>query len=522
MEPTFRQSMDWLHTWVGVLLGGLLFAIFWMGTLSVFDKEIDRWMAPMTRLALPESPISLDALRPSLDAASAAKAPFWYVVRPTDRQPAVTVAYKDNATLIRRYLDPVSKIELSDPGTLAGTGFLYPFHYMLHIRFAQMGSWLVGLAGMAMLALCVSGIVIHRKIFADFFTFRPEKQSRRAILDLHNVTGVIGLPFHIVITLSGLIIFYSFYIPSGWRTIYEDQQAFNADAFSTYSRERSNQPSSFLASLDAMTVEAERLWSGETPTSIAVYHPGDAAAYVAIRRPYDARVTAVGDVAYFDAATGTLLHEWSAHRPVTTAQRFIAGLHLIQFRHWTLRWIYFALGLSGCVMIATGFLFWLESRRKKHAQFALPGVRIVEGLTIGSTVGIVFATLAFFVTNRLLPLGTTFAGYERAALEAWAFYLVWIATFAHAWLRPARAWIEQCWSIAAFAVAAVVLNWITTGDHLVRSLAHRHLWPIAGMDLMLLMAAVIAALTARKLQRRAAGASASAANVRGAELHPAE
>ncbi len=41
MEPTFRASMGWLHTWAGVVLGGLLFAIFWMGTLSVFDREID-------------------------------------------------------------------------------------------------------------------------------------------------------------------------------------------------------------------------------------------------------------------------------------------------------------------------------------------------------------------------------------------------------------------------------------------------------------------------------------------------
>ncbi len=48
MEPTFRASLNWLHTWAGVVLGGVLFAIFWMGTLSVFDREIDRWMAPMT------------------------------------------------------------------------------------------------------------------------------------------------------------------------------------------------------------------------------------------------------------------------------------------------------------------------------------------------------------------------------------------------------------------------------------------------------------------------------------------
>jgi uncharacterized iron-regulated membrane protein len=46
VEASFRASMNWLHTWLGVVLGGLLFAIFWMGTLSVFDREIDRWMAP--------------------------------------------------------------------------------------------------------------------------------------------------------------------------------------------------------------------------------------------------------------------------------------------------------------------------------------------------------------------------------------------------------------------------------------------------------------------------------------------
>ena len=51
--------------------------------------------------------------------------------------------------------------------------------------------WLVGLAGMAMLALCVSGVIIHRKIFVDFFTFRSGSKPRRLILDLHNVTGVL-------------------------------------------------------------------------------------------------------------------------------------------------------------------------------------------------------------------------------------------------------------------------------------------------------------------------------------------
>ena len=236
MGPTFRQSMDWLHTWADVVLGGLLFAIFWMGTLAVFDEEIDRWMIPKTRLATPEEPLSLDALRPSLDEAAAAKSLFWSVVLPTDRQPAMRAVFRDGAENRIRYIDPATGAALADPGTLAGSRFLYPFHFMLHIRFERIGYWLVGLAAMAMLALCVSGVVIHRKLFADFFTFRAQRQPRRMLLDLHNVTGVLGLPFHVVITLSGLIVFYTIHFPSGWQATYPDRQTFNADAFDFFSR----------------------------------------------------------------------------------------------------------------------------------------------------------------------------------------------------------------------------------------------------------------------------------------------
>ena len=63
-------------------------------------------------------------------------------------------------------------------------------------------------------------------------------------------------------------------------------------------------------------------------------------------------------------------------------------------------------------------------------------------------------------------------------------------------------WREQTWAIAVMAVAAVALNWITTGDHLLSTLS-RGYWPVAGIDLFLLGSAVIAVLTARKLGQRA-------------------
>lgn len=70
----------------------------------------------------------------------------------------------------------------------------------------------------------------------------------------------------------------------------------------------------------------------------------------------------------------------------------------------------------------------------------------------------------------------------------------------HVLARAALRFLEE--AIVVLALLAVALNWIKTGDHLARSLAHRHLWPIAGMYLLLLVGAVTAGITAHRLHGR--------------------
>ena len=45
-QASLTQSMSELHTWAGLVLGWVLFAIFLTGTLAVFDKELNWWMQP--------------------------------------------------------------------------------------------------------------------------------------------------------------------------------------------------------------------------------------------------------------------------------------------------------------------------------------------------------------------------------------------------------------------------------------------------------------------------------------------
>ena len=47
---SLRIAMTWLHTWCGLWASWILFAIFFTGTLGVFDAAITRWMKPEQQL----------------------------------------------------------------------------------------------------------------------------------------------------------------------------------------------------------------------------------------------------------------------------------------------------------------------------------------------------------------------------------------------------------------------------------------------------------------------------------------
>ncbi|PSJ20495.1 hypothetical protein CVH10_17265, partial [Halomonas sp. ND22Bw] len=46
VKGSLRQSMAWIHGWLGLIAGWLLFAMFLTGTASYFRPEITRWMQP--------------------------------------------------------------------------------------------------------------------------------------------------------------------------------------------------------------------------------------------------------------------------------------------------------------------------------------------------------------------------------------------------------------------------------------------------------------------------------------------
>jgi uncharacterized iron-regulated membrane protein len=535
----FRLSMAWLHTWFGLVLGFVLMVVFFFGSLSVFDREIDRWAIPESRFApqpmpsfdkmllpafqdMKPTPQSIEQARGRVNGPLVESFPVVknWAAYTTHRDPVLSLfsSYElpnakdpEDGVFGTRTIDPRSGKSLPDDHLKIGSQFFYPLHYSLQLEWMNLGYFIVGFAALIMLVALVSGVVMHRKIFRELFTFRPKKHTQRSALDLHNLTGVVALPFHFIFAFSGLVIFGSIYFPvtetqlHPLHELHEKHEALETGL--PHDRAGTAAP---LASVDAMIAEARRRWAAKDMAGdvglLNVQHVGDANSYVSVYRAGTDRIALTGEGIHFKATTGEVLREDPPLTPVASVNTFLTGLHLQHFRHWLLRWLYVLGGLSGCVCIATGFIFFVEKRKRQHAKQGRSGARWVDAFAVSTVTGMLVAALAMLIANRLLP--TDLPG--RGDWERYVFWGAWVLAFAHgiwrtsgvAQARMAPAWAEQCWAVAAMAVAAVLLNWMTTGDHLLRTVGAGY-WPVAGVDLFMLASAVIALMAARKLRRRA-------------------
>ncbi|QTC01660.1 PepSY domain-containing protein [Alcaligenes sp. SORT26] len=521
--------MAWLHTWVGLVVGWILFFVFVTGTAGYVDDEITRWMEPERPLpaqVLPEqSSHMLDQALTQLQA-HAPEAKAWTITLPHQAlNPRATqglsIAWEEMPQPGQRgrrggeNLDPTTGQilpEVEPRATAGGTG-LYRMHYALHYMPYPVAIWLVGICTMLMLLAVITGVVTHKKIFTDFFTFRPGK-GQRSWLDAHNIVSVMSLPFFLMITYTGLIFFMSIYMPTGRDVMYGPTEA----GRQAYFQDIRFQNRAFLpvslpqASLGEMMHSAEQQWGKNSIASIQITHPQDSQAYVELRRT---GVTGVywtrAETLRFNAIDGRAMEPEDTSNLTGDTHRVLLALHEGVFAEWWMRWLYFISGLLGCAVIGTGLVLWTVKRRTQHQKrmakastlsaterFDAAGLRLVEILNAGTLAGLPLGLAAYFWANRLLPV--TMA--DRAAWEFHALFLVWGWSFLFASWRPLkRAWLELLWLTTTAYALIPVLNMLTTDRHLGITLPYGD-WGLAGFDLTMLGLAATFAYIAIKMKRK--------------------
>ncbi|MEM9530418.1 MAG: PepSY-associated TM helix domain-containing protein [Pseudomonadota bacterium] len=390
------------HQVVALALGTLIYVLAVTGTLSVFNREIQRWEQP-------DAP-EMTAISPTAAAAAAA------TVFESEETPTTHLYINfPQPDLPRTVITTDTQAFFANPdGTVAGrehfpwTQFLLDLHYYLHLP-QILGLTVVGALGAFLIAMSISGFIAHPRIFRDAFTFR-RGAGLLPLADLHNRLSVWTAPFHISNALTGALL--------GLASIL----AF-AIAASSFEGDTNRVFAPVFGGEGAPSEETAPLANIEGPLSymaqefpqlpltfFILHDPGTAGQHSSVIAKHEDRLI-FGDYYNFDAAgrfEGNV-----GLSDGTVGQQIIGSVYNVHFGNWGGLAVKLAYGLFGvilCIIIASGMRIYFLRRQQKGR----PAPRLAAGWE-----AVVWGTPAVLAATLLAAVG---AGLEGSVLVAtfWA------------------------------------------------------------------------------------------------------
>jgi len=506
MKDNFRQSMKWFHTWVGLVVGWMLFFMFLTGTLGYFYQEITRWMEPERPFI--EHNISNEQLINVAEAylkKNAQGIGERDIYLPNARDHNLRVGWRHLPKADKKrgqykitVLDIVTGKKVESRAT-GGGRLLYRMHYRLHYLSTKISYWLVGFCSMLMLLAVITGVVIHKKIFTDFFTFRAKK-GLLGWLDIHNVLSVIALPFHFMITYSGLLFFLFTYmaLSTNLQTNKDEYQALLTEIYPRTMPLVSANQSAEMLPIASLYQQVKTNWKTDELNRIKVYAADDINAQVLfIRLDTDITYNRNDEVMVNGITDDVIVQTPKEYTVVGMIHNGFLSLHEGQFAGVIARWVYFFTGLIGTAMIASGLILWTAKRKPQQMKKANGpdfGYRLVEQLNLGTIVGLPIAIAMYFYANRLLPVDMI----ERVNWEANVMFISWgLLLIYPAFRTSTRAWRELLQLAALVYMALPLVNMLTTDKHLINSMLQQD-WGLAAVDSTLFIVGCCFAFSAYK------------------------
>ncbi|MGL4472945.1 MAG: PepSY-associated TM helix domain-containing protein, partial [Shewanella sp.] len=362
MKETLYRSMLWIHTWFGLLLSWLLLLVFFAGTLSYFRYDFNVWSKPEIHQDVLQDYASSRVSTQVQQAqhylsANASHAASWSIQLPRQRQPYISVGWsepkpegKSRGKSVSHFITHDNQV-ITETRDSKGGNFFYRLHFDLHYLPGNLGRYLIGIATVFMLFALISGIVIHKRFFKDFFALKFNK-GHRSWLDSHTISSVFGLPYHLVISFTGLIALMFLYMPLPLDLEFKgDRQQMQAQVDPTTvrteaSREMSAEPVIDIASL---IHNNQHLWANLPVRRISVQHPGRVNSQVVIEANTEQQITEKEPKWVFNGISGELISQTplSSSIIVETYDTLLA-LHTGRFANNGLRLLLGFAGLLGC------------------------------------------------------------------------------------------------------------------------------------------------------------------------------
>ena len=483
------------HGWLGLIISALLFVVFFTGSISFFRHEIEQW-ALQVHYQLeeydPDGYLSVSEIfEIALEGRAYNPQEPQFVYPPTEAEPYyrayVNVNLSEDIASEDYYLliNPKTGEIMGSMEDFFLADFIYILHYSLNL---PLGSYLIGLVTLAFLYIIFSGVLIHAKdMIRGFFRYRSDGRARSQLLDIHNIVGVISLPYTIMLAVTGLIfnLLIIYQIAFALILYQGNTEALLSDAGIVSSSAKWQNIAWQSPPIDELYEQQIDRWSS-IPTQVRITGYGDHGATLELFGETGEGFNGRYSISYnLSDRSVNYSDPGSDPNMVTQGIGVVGSLHFGNFAGIDLRTIYFLLGLAVCALIVTGNMLWVRQREKTLSSAA---VNFVGRFTLASTAGVALACAAAFIAERLLPMGLT----DRGGMLVNCFISTLLAATGYAWLVKNRslALVRLLQCFAALCALIPLIDIVLFSDALSAAARSGHLTLIS-VDVVILSFALL-------------------------------
>ncbi|MCD2314535.1 PepSY domain-containing protein [Sphingomonas sp. IC-11] len=376
-NATVKRALS-VHAAIGLVASALLYLVSLSGAVAVFYQEWQRIEQPDVPEMTAIGPAAVQRAVEAVLATEKGKPPttHLYVHLPVEPLPRATITTDTQAF----HVDPSGKI--AGPEEIAWSDFLVELHYTLNLP-AVLGITIVGGVGVMMLALSLSGVVAHPRIFRDAFRLRARDKGGIGLADWHNRLSVWTLPFTVAIAFTGALIGMAYVTAFGLAgTSYRgDMEAVYAPIFGAEGQpdKTAAPPPNVAAAMEYMRDHHPQV----ELTYVTLHDPGTAGQHVQVLGEHRRRLI-FGEYYTFDAQGR--FHQRAGLADGAIGQQAAASnyrLHFGNFGGLPVKVAYFLFGLVLTAICATGTYIWLGKRERRGVNE--PRLRAAWDATIWGT-----------------------------------------------------------------------------------------------------------------------------------------